>query len=30
MLDNNANYDMDDALTKINQKELLLDVKVEM
>lgn len=29
MLSNNANYNMDDALNEINQKKLLLDVKVE-
>ena len=29
MLSNNANYDMDTALDEINQKKLLLDVKVE-
>ena len=29
MLSNNANYDMDIALDEINQKKLLLDVKVE-
>lgn len=29
MLSNDANYNMDDALNEINQKKLLLDVKVE-
>ena len=29
MLSNNANYNMDTALDEINQKKLLLDVKVE-
>lgn len=29
MLSNNANYDMDIALNEINQKKLLLDIKVE-
>lgn len=29
MLSNNANYNMDTALNEINQKKLLLDVKVE-
>lgn len=29
MLSRNANYDMDTALNEINEKKLLLDVKVE-
>ena len=29
MLSNNANYNMDTALDEINQKKLLLDIKVE-
>ena len=29
MLSRNANYDMDTALSEINEKKLLLDVKVE-
>ena len=29
MLSRNANYNMDTALSEINQKKLLLDVKVE-
>ena len=29
MLSRNANYDMDAALNEINEKKLLLDVKVE-
>lgn len=29
MLSNDANYNMDTALNEINQKKLLLDVKVE-
>lgn len=29
MLSNSANYDMDTALNEINEKKLLLDVKVE-
>ena len=29
MLSRNANYDMDTALNEINQKKMLLDVKVE-
>ena len=29
MLSRNANYDMDSALNEINEKKLLLDVKVE-
>ncbi len=29
MLSGNANYDMDTALNEINEKKLLLDVKVE-
>lgn len=29
VLSNGANYNMDDALNEINQKKLLLDIKVE-